>query len=233
MLALSRSALVVSTTTVAAAVGVNATVAPAAPPVTVVDTVGVAVAVRVRLPASFRMAPLWTSAVVVFTATFRPTEAPTPTAPPAVTLAPAATVLVERLWASISRPSTPAVTPPVALPSRSACRYASVVSTRTFTARAPATPTLLAPAPLVAVVSKVLVAEAGERALRVMPLAETALLSAIEASLSRTPTFTPTAAPTPTLPPTVLASAVTVELFSAWLDSTRAPLLVSWPVEAR
>ena len=156
---LSTLARVVSTARVTAAVGVMEILAPAAPPDTSVSRVWLAVAPRVRLPASVRTTFLSISAVVVFTAMFMPTEAPTPTSaelPLTVTFASALTVLLVVLLAV--RLTSPGV---VLLPASTLAaawlvrlsapaRVAAAVFTTVFTAREPATPTLPPPAPLVA-----------------------------------------------------------------------------------
>ena len=83
-----------------AATGVTEISAPEAPLVTMLPSVWSAFAVRSRSFVLLTLALLPISATVVFTATFMPTEAPTPTAAGSValaglTLAPAVTLLSE------------------------------------------------------------------------------------------------------------------------------------------
>ena len=124
---LPRRAVVVSTSTDTAAVGVTDTVEPAEPPVTVVVMVWSAMAFKVSPPALFRIAPSSTSARVVSTATFRPTEAPTPTAAGVFPLAgatdaSAVAVLLEVFSASSRTAPPPALTLPVEALFGSPCR---------------------------------------------------------------------------------------------------------------
>jgi len=78
-----------------------------------------------------------------------------------------------------------------------------VVLTATFRPNEPATPTLLAPAPLVALALELLVSAVAPallvRALKVRPLLSISVLPFTTAVLVATPTFSATAAPTPTL----------------------------------
>ena len=183
-----RRAVAVLAATVIAATGVTDTSAPAAPPVAALLRVWVPLAVRSTSFAPLTMAALPISATVVFTATFMPTEAPTPTAAGSVavaglTLAPAVTLLSE-VFSDSTRTSPPlALTvAPAPLLLVSPSMLAPLVFTSTLVANAPATPTLLAPAPLVAVVTKLFLPPAvGMTALTERPLLLTLAPSAMRA----------------------------------------------------
>jgi hypothetical protein len=222
------SAVVLSLETITAAAGVTAT-PPADPASTSAVVVCVELAPMVSLPTWARPALSPTSAsAVLFLGRLRATEAPTPRVDEPFAWDVAAALLVVVLVASMVTSPPPAST--FAPPWMTAELVWLGMSLR---ANAPATPTLLEPAPEVAVAPNAL--GAGINASTVTPLAETPPVPPIDAWLSACPArLMATATPTP---PSValivlLPSALVVSFEHDEAVTPKGPPDVTDPAEA-